>query len=110
AGTVLVDLDKHVHRSDQRAGVVAQRGRIRHKTDAAAIGSLEDCLFAANRPVLPDRLRHRTLLMRQWRAVAAIEAPSEAPLVDAQLRFAAGKLGSGSVAEGDPAGGVRRVN
>ena len=106
----LGDVDQHVHRPDQSAGLVAQGRRVRDERHAAAVRALGRRLGAPHRPVLLQCHGHRALVVRQRRAVRLIQTPGAAPLAAAQLGPAAPKLDGGLVVEGDATRFVGRVD
>src|SRR5437588_10311880 len=87
-----------------------QRRRVGKEGNTGAIRALQDRLSTSNRPVLPQRYRHRALVVCHRRSVRPVEAPGDAPFVLAQLRPATRKIGSGLVVISDAAGGIGRVN
>ena len=103
------DVDQHVDGADQRAGLVAQRGRIGRKADARTVGPLGDRLDVAHWPVFPDRDRHRTIFVGERRAVRPEQLPGHAPQL-ADFRRAAREFDAGAVEEGDTALGIGGVN
>src|ERR1700733_5569187 len=107
---VLADVDQHVHGADQVAGSVVEGRRKRHERHARAVGPLGDRLAAAGPPPLPQPNRHRALVVRQWRAVWAIQAPGAAPPVAVKLRLAAPQRGGGVIVISYPPLGVGHIN
>ena len=104
------DVEQHVDAADDPAFGIAQRRRIGHEPDALAVGTLGDGFRAADGAAFLEGEGHRTFIVRQRRAVGAIELPGHAPRIGAQLRHAAGKFDRGRIEVREPALGVGGVD
>ena len=82
----LADVDQHVDGADDLAFGIAQRRRIGNERHAAAVRALGDGFGVADRTAFLERHRHRTLVVRQRRAVRPIKLPGHAPFVAAERR------------------------
>ena len=93
-----------------RPAVVVQRRRIRDERNQGPVRPLGDRFHAADRPVLPERHRHRALVVRQRRPVGPVQLPRAAPLARPEDRTMAPQRGSGFVEIGDASGDIGGVD
>src|SRR5208337_1673932 len=100
----------------QLARLIAQRGRISNEWNARAIPALGKRFGAPQRPIFPERDRHRRFIMRQRRAIGTVETPHAPPRIAAGLLAAdlaasdggraAREIDRGLVVESDAACGI----
>src|SRR3974390_2281957 len=77
----LADVDQHVYGADESTRGVVQRGGKWHERHSRSVRPLGDCLTPPNGPALLQGRSHRTLVMRQWRAVQPVKSPRSTPLI-----------------------------
>ena len=77
---------EHVDGTHKVGVGVMQGSRERHKMDPSAIGPLRHGAHTPDFPVLADRDRHRTAVMRQRSTIGGINVPRPAPAVSSQHR------------------------
>ena len=105
----LGDVDQDVHGADERPVRVAQRRRIGHERDAAAVRAFGDRLVAARRAIFAERDSHWALVMGHWSTVGPEQPPRPAPFL-AELRRSPPELYGCLIEERDPAVRVGRVH
>ena len=104
------DINQHIYRTDQAPRSIVQRRRIGPKGDTRSVGPLGDSLTTPDRTVFLQRPGHRALVMRHPPTIGPIETPRYAPLVAADFGPTTRELHCGLIEEGDPTGGVGRIN
>src|SRR5260370_3289831 len=108
--TAFGDVHQHVHSADQSPRGIKKRRWIGNERYARAIRPLRDGLHTSDRASLLQRQSHRALIMRQRGAIGPIELPRAAERACAEFRADPPQLSRCIIVEGDPPGGVRRVD
>ena len=85
----LGQVNQHVHGADEIARCVMKRRGVGHERHARAVGPLGHRFHAPHRQAALEGLSHRTLVVRQGRAIRPIELPRAAPFALADLGLAA---------------------
>jgi hypothetical protein len=97
------DIDQEVDRANEHAGGVEHGRGIRREARLRAVGPAGDGCCAADRLALPDRDRHRALVVRQEAVVLAEKLPGDAPAIAIERRHAPSEIDAGLVVVGDQA-------
>ena len=103
------DVDQEVDRANEHAGGVEHGRGIRREACLRAVGPAGDGRCAADRLALPDRHRHRALVVRQEAVVLAEKLPGDAPAITIERRHTTGEINAGLVVVGDQAFGIGDV-
>ena len=104
------DVDQHVDTTNQFPTFVMQRGRIWRERDHLPVRPLAVRNRTTNGPVFLQGNRHRTFIVRQWRAVLMMQSPRHAPFVFPQFGNPTGHMDRLLIEVGNPALRVRRVH
>jgi hypothetical protein len=106
----VADINEHVDGTGQLPGCIKKRCRIRDEGHPRAIWAFGYRFHATNRKPLMQGQGHRTLVVRQRRAIRPVEFPRTAELALAEFGPAAPKLGRSLVVEGETPFSVRHVD
>src|ERR687897_416930 len=88
-------------RDSEGAGGVEHGRWIRREACLRAVGPAGDGRGAADGLALPDRHRHRALVVRQEAVVLAEKLPGDAPAIAIERRHTTGEIDAGLVVVGD---------
>src|ERR1700756_659802 len=106
----LAQINQHIDGTGDLARSIEQRRWERDEGNTRAVRPLGNRFDTADRTALLQRDRHRTLIMRERRAVRKIKLPGHAPFVVAQKWCSASEVDGGLVEIGNLAGGVGGVD